>query len=127
MRFYTKDECEGWLRERERAKPDCIPEIHRAHVHYPTSPGRILYLAHWVAGSLMYRDPALVWITEWGIWGSSENWHLYYKLRQSYGDLGDPRLEPLTRCLTGRRLLEFCLFDLGSLQVRDQSFGSRAT
>ncbi len=35
----------------------------------------------------MYRSPALVWITEWGIWGSSENWHLYYKLRQSYGDL----------------------------------------
>ena len=35
----------------------------------------------------MYRSPALVWITEWGIWGSSENWHLYYKLRRSYGDL----------------------------------------
>ena len=87
MRFYTKNECEDWLRGLERAKPDCIPEIHRAHVHYPTSPGRILYLAHWVAGSLMYRDPALVWITEWGIWGSSENWHLYYKLRHSYGDL----------------------------------------
>jgi len=34
----------------------------------------------------MYRSPALLWITEWGIWGSSENWHLYYKLRQSYGD-----------------------------------------
>jgi hypothetical protein len=29
----------------------------------------------------------LVWITEWFIWGSSENWNLYYKLRQSYGDL----------------------------------------
>jgi hypothetical protein len=87
MRFYTKDECEDWLGGRGRAKPDAIPEIHRAHVHYPTSPGRILYLAHWVAGSLMYRDPALVWIAEWGIWGSSENWHLYYKLRQSYGDL----------------------------------------
>ncbi len=35
----------------------------------------------------MFRNPALVWITEWGIWGSSENLHLYYKLRQSYGDL----------------------------------------
>ncbi len=35
----------------------------------------------------MYREPALIWITEWGIWGSSENWHLYYRLRQSYGDL----------------------------------------
>jgi hypothetical protein len=66
MRFYTKDECEGWLQGLERVKPDCIPEIHRAHVHYPTSPGRILYLARWVAGSLMYRNPALVWITAVG-------------------------------------------------------------
>lgn len=29
---------------------------------------------------------ALLWITEWGIWPGSENWHLYYKLRHSYGD-----------------------------------------
>jgi hypothetical protein len=87
MRFYTKDECEDWLRGLQRVKPDVIPEINRAHVHYPTSAGRIFYLAHWIGNSLMYCDPALVWITEWGIWGSSENWHLYYKLRQSYGDL----------------------------------------
>jgi hypothetical protein len=26
------------------------------------------------------------WVTEWGIWESSENWHLYYRLRQSYDD-----------------------------------------
>jgi hypothetical protein len=44
-------------------------------------------LAYWIGSSLMYRNPALVWITEWGIWESSENWRLYYKLRQSYGDL----------------------------------------
>jgi len=24
---------------------------------------------------------------DWGIWGSSENLHLYYRVRQSYGDL----------------------------------------
>ena len=30
--------------------------------------------------------PPLLWVTEWGIWPSSENWHLYYKLRQTYGD-----------------------------------------
>ncbi len=87
MRFYTKDECEEWLGGQGRVKPDAIPEIHRAHVHYPTTVGRIFYLAHWIGSSLMYRSPALVWITEWGIWGSGENWHLYYKLRQSYGDL----------------------------------------
>jgi len=33
--------------------------------------------------------PALLWITEWGLWPSSENWHLYYKVRQTYSD---PRL-----------------------------------
>jgi hypothetical protein len=86
MRFYTKDECEEWLRGRERMKPDAIPGIHKAHVHYPASAGGILYLAHWISGSLTYRDPALVWITEWDICGGC-NWHLYYKLRQSYGDL----------------------------------------
>jgi hypothetical protein len=42
-----------------------------------------------MATSLPFQEPALLWITEWGIWSSSENWHLYYKLRQSYGD---PRL-----------------------------------
>ncbi len=31
--------------------------------------------------------PTLLWITEWSIWPSSENWHLYYKLRHNYGDL----------------------------------------
>jgi hypothetical protein len=87
MRFYTKDECEEWLVGRGRVKPNAIPEIHRAHVHYPTKTHRIFYLAHWIGSSLLYRDDALVWITESGIWGSSENWHLYYKLRQSYGDL----------------------------------------
>jgi hypothetical protein len=30
--------------------------------------------------------PSLLWLTEWGIWRSSENWHLYYKLRQSYAN-----------------------------------------
>ena len=28
----------------------------------------------------------LLWVTEYGIWPSSENNHLYYRLRQSYGD-----------------------------------------
>jgi hypothetical protein len=68
-------------------KPEATPEVHRAHVHYPTTTGRILYLAQWIGNSLLFHNPALVWITEWGVWSSSENWHLYYKLRQSYGDL----------------------------------------
>lgn len=29
----------------------------------------------------------LLWVTTHGVGQSSENWHLYYRLRQSYGDL----------------------------------------
>ena len=58
-------------------------------VGYPPEPYRFLFVAHWIAAALTYRMPALLWITEWSIWPSSENWHLYYKLRQTYGD---PRL-----------------------------------
>ena len=56
-------------------------------VGYSTEPHRIFAVASWIASSLTYRMPTLVWITEWGIWPSSENWHLYYRLCNSYGEL----------------------------------------
>lgn len=87
MRLYTKEECEEWLRDRERPKPDTVPDNQVERFAYPTEPHRVFYLAHWIAASLTYQMPTLLWVTEWSIWPSSENWHLYYKLRQSYGDL----------------------------------------
>ncbi|MGA2371351.1 MAG: hypothetical protein ACLPPV_24105 [Candidatus Korobacteraceae bacterium] len=86
MRFYTTEECEEWLRERKRSKPDDAPESQVEQADYRAEPHRIYHLAHWIASSLTYRMPTLLWITEWGIWSSGENWHLYYKLRYSYGD-----------------------------------------
>lgn len=86
MRFYTKDECEGWLRGRELSKPDEVPGLGVETLWYPKKSIPVFALAHWIATSLTHRRPALLWLTEWGIWPSSENWHLYYKLRQSYGD-----------------------------------------
>jgi hypothetical protein len=86
LRFYTKEECEAWLSGREREKPDLVPGVHVERVVYPPFPHLIFYIAHWFATTLTYRQPVLLFITEWGIWGSSENLHLYYKLRQSYGD-----------------------------------------
>lgn len=86
MRFYTKDECEKWLSDRGRRKPDSNSNQHRERVDFPPEPYKLFFLAHWVATSLTHRRPTLLWITEWGIWPSSENWHLYYKMRQTYGD-----------------------------------------
>jgi hypothetical protein len=86
MRFYTKEECETWLSNRDRSKPDCVTGMKSVRVAYPKEPNRIFSVARWISTALTQREPTLLWITEWGIWPSSENWHLYYKLRQSYGD-----------------------------------------
>ena len=86
MRFYTKEECETWLSGRQRRKPDLTPDVHVERIRYPPEPYRIFCIAHWIASALTYHRSTLLFITEWGIWPSSENWHLYYKLRQTYGD-----------------------------------------
>lgn len=86
MRFYPREECEKWLLNRERSKPDTILGIKSERFNYPKQPHRVFCMAHWISQHLLYRQPALLWITEWSIWPSSENWHLYYRLRQSYGD-----------------------------------------
>jgi hypothetical protein len=55
-------------------------------VPYPQEAYRYCYFAHWIAHSLTYRMPTLLWLTQWSVWSSSENMHLYYKLRTAYGD-----------------------------------------
>ena len=83
MRFYTEQECKEWLVGQHRQKPESTPGV---RISYPREPQRIYWFAHWIASSLTYRLPTLLWITEWGIWPSIENLHLYYRFRQTYGD-----------------------------------------
>ena len=87
LRFYTKQECDEWLRGKERVKPDEDAQNCVERLAYPKEPHRVYSIAHWIATRLSYGLPTLLWVTEWGIWRSSENLHLYYKLRHSYGDL----------------------------------------
>lgn len=86
MRFYTKQECEEWLTRHGRRKPDAVPELRRERIDYPAERHKMRFVTHWIATSLTYEMRALLWITEWDIWPGSENWHLYYKLRQTYHD-----------------------------------------
>jgi hypothetical protein len=86
VRFYTKTECETWLSDRQRIKPNLVPDVCTERIEYPKKFHRIFFVAHWMATQLRYRQSALLFLTEWDIWAGSENWHLYYKLRQSYGD-----------------------------------------
>jgi hypothetical protein len=87
LRFYTNAECDQWLSGRQRQKPDADPAVRSLRIAYPPKPHAVFGLARCIATSITYREPTLLWVTEWGIWPSSENWHLYYRLRQSFGDL----------------------------------------
>jgi hypothetical protein len=112
LHFYTKQECETWLFDRKRRNPDAVPDAPVERIDYPSEPYRVFYVARWIATSLAHQRPALLWITEWGIWPSSENWHLYYKLRQSYSD------QQLLHEAPGQLFLELETEDLASfLQV----------
>jgi len=86
MRFYTQQQCEEWLAARERVRPDRDSALAAERFEYPSEGYRLFPIASAIAHSVTYRQPILLWITEWGIWPSSENWQLYYKLRQTYGD-----------------------------------------
>lgn len=86
MRFYTKQQCEEWLAQRKRVRPDQDKSLPTERFEYPSEAYRFFPIASAIARSTTYRQPALLWVTEWGIWSSSENWQLYYKLRQTYGD-----------------------------------------
>jgi len=47
---------------------------------------RLTWLGEFVASYLEPFDESLLWVTLWGVWSSSENLHLYYRVRESYGD-----------------------------------------
>lgn len=85
MRFYTKLESDEWLQARSLKLPLVASESLR--VDYQSENRRMAFYAHWLASHLPQRSPTLLLLTECGVWPSSENWHLYYKLRQSYSDV----------------------------------------
>ena len=47
---------------------------------------RLTWVSRWIAEYLEPFNECLLWVTLWGVWNSSENFHLYYRLRESYGD-----------------------------------------
>ena len=93
MRFYTTSECEEWcqkfgvpLDEQRRPTRELVYR-HRLRCDFPSSHTQLLWFSSCIESSLQPRDTCLLWVTDFDIFPSSENHHLYYRLRQSYGDL----------------------------------------
>ena len=93
MRFLAPSETVDWCRTHgygvdKRGLPNKPKaSLHRLRVDIPKSLERLAWFCRFVEATMQPRDRCLLWVTAWGIWESSENWHLYYRLRQSYGDV----------------------------------------
>jgi hypothetical protein len=55
-------------------------------IEAPESFSRLHWFARGLEEALRPREDLLIWVTNWGIYPSSENGHLYYRHRLSYGD-----------------------------------------
>ena len=94
MRFLTTQEAQAWCKGipaalDEGGRPARWPAnselVRFVFGHEPA--GRLFWISERLMAALDYWDEALLWVVESGVWGSSENTHLYYRVRQSYGDV----------------------------------------
>lgn len=85
----TEDECRTWASNHEFAitqpRINALRDMPHFEIRIPAQMSSVAFCRA-IEDALTPRSSCLLWITEHGVWPSSENWHLYYRLRQSYGD-----------------------------------------
>jgi hypothetical protein len=92
MRTLTNSEASDWCKVHginidARGKPASAGDgLGIRRFVTPSYASKHAWFCRFIEYSLRPWSRCLFWVTEWGIWESSENWHLYYHLRQSYGD-----------------------------------------
>jgi hypothetical protein len=93
MHFLTPTECRDWCTSaRTAVDTQGIPvrphhSTHNARANIPRDFTHILRFCQGLERSLRPYRGCLLWVTASDIWESGVNWHLYYRMRQSYGDL----------------------------------------
>ncbi|MDX2198109.1 MAG: hypothetical protein SF069_03960 [Phycisphaerae bacterium] len=84
MIFLTAPECEAWLTTR-RSSDDLAKRVD-SHYALPPKGYQLYSLSLFLATEFHCQRPRLLQLTAWDIFPSNENHHLYYRLRQYYGD-----------------------------------------
>jgi len=87
MHFLTVAEAREWCRDRVELTDAGVPTRPSREPRFARGPtSDEVAFCRQLERALQPRQACLLWVTDWGIWPSSENLHLYYQLRQSYGD-----------------------------------------
>ena len=88
----TKQESQAWCEGHGLGLDAAAHPIINERAHSVTTSlsetnwSRLTWLSKFIATYLEPFDECLLWVTQWGVWGSSENPHLYYRLRETYGE-----------------------------------------
>jgi hypothetical protein len=88
----TRDESKRWCEVRSIPVDDSgLPAlVERKHIVKAPTSGLSWSRLHWLAGFLISHlepfDECFLWVTQWGVWPSSENFHVFYRVRESYGE-----------------------------------------
>src|SRR5262245_36546685 len=91
MQFLTKEQCAAWaLKEGfpfgEKPNYHDLEKVgHTIRFATQADSGYKVSLARTLWHSVADRSERLVWMTEWGVWPSSEHMPLYTALRQAFG------------------------------------------
>jgi len=104
MRFLTHMEAAEWAGGHSMLMPfgdhpDRQPRLRPLRFALPQPAHRLYALSSSIAARITPGDSCLLWITEFGVWPSNENMHLYYRLRESYGDRRLMHEAPAHLCL----------------------------
>jgi hypothetical protein len=90
MRFHTLDECERWSAIHGLGVAPARSPFPGEHyeIVVPLSPlwNRTAWFASLLAQYMGPFEECLLWVTQYGVWPSTENMHLFDRLRYSYGE-----------------------------------------
>ena len=67
--------------------PDARDRFALVQLDYPTDSGKKIALAREVIGWYTKNHQLMLWISEWGVWPSSEHMPLFTRFRQALGEM----------------------------------------
>lgn len=84
MHCINEAEAQAWLHANQA---DTTQALHLfGSWHIPGDAGRKMALAKLLRSYLNWDAGVLLWVTDWGIWPSSENWLIFERLRAGSGE-----------------------------------------
>ena len=93
MFFWEKSKCEAFAKSLGLSLDDLfalelcdVPRHAAVKINLEDVSCDIIHIARTIVDCLGEYQNCLLWVTSAGIWPFAQNLHLYYKLRQSYGD-----------------------------------------